>query len=530
MTLKKFGFVIGVFAVFLILFELLSPVYINYGKTEEGTIRLYGAHFNDSINNIALIKSLKLSIPPENPNFSGTKMGSYHYFINLVMAKTSQLFGIDDFTMYFKIAPLFLLSSLSFIVWRLGKKLSGSNFAGAMAVLFVMLSGNLYYLSSLFYPNSLGRPSVAWIDEFSSKLVNYQYLSSLLIMFVLFYALSIRKKLTLKTEVLVAVIVALLFGFKFYAGVLILASLFIVKKFRKIFFLSLLPTLLILFLLKGNGEVAFPFEIKPLWVIKTMFESSDRLNYPIWELARQTLLSTKSYLGIAKLYFVGLVVYLFINFGPRLVILFKKSEDEVESLTKTVSVLGILIPLVFIQRGSAAWNIVQFSYYSVACMGFLLALQVAKFKNLHVLVFSLVWLMTLPGVFYTSNDYANSPYTSGPLPNLVMALQYLRNQPYGAVLSHPIFTPNAIISAISSKPLFLGDSMILNSYGVDISVRLRQENDFFSGSMSKPTSFLSSNNLKYIISPADINLSEYKLKMIYTNMGVNIYINQVLNE
>ena len=516
----------GILVVFVILFSVISPVYINYGKTRDGTIRQYGAHFNDSVNNIALIKSLKSSIPPENPNVSGTKMTSYHYFINLIMAKISQLFHIDDFTMYFKIAPIFLLSSLSFFVWILAKRLSSSNFVGAMATLFVMLSGNLYYLSGLVYPNSSGRPSVAWIDEFSSKLVNYQYLSSLLIMFVLFYILSIRKKLTLKIEVLVAVIVAFLFGFKFYAGVLFLSSMFFVKKFRRIFFLSIPFTLLVLIFLKGERGTIFPFEIKPLWAIKTMFESPDRINYPIWELARQTLLSTKSYLGIMKLYVIGILVYLFVNFGPRLIIFFKKSENEIESLIKIISVLGILIPLVFIQRVSAVWNIVQFSYYSVACMGFLLALRIDRLRdNVKVLIFSLVWIIMLPGVIYTSNDYAKPPYTSEFSSQFIQAAEYLESLPQGSILIHPQYSSNAIVSAIAGKPAYLAEEMILNSYGTNIVLRKKETSDFFEGRMiNYDGSWFKSHDIKYVVAPVSW-LSPYRyLRAIFSNDSLNIYI------
>lgn len=504
--------VIGVLGVFVLLFSLLSPVYNNYGKTKDGTIRLYGAHFNDSINNIALIKSLKLSIPPENMNYSGTKMVNYHYFVNLIMAKASQLFHIDDFTMYFKITPLLLISTLAFSVWILARRLGGSNFVGAIATLFVMVSGNLYYFTA-------GRPSVAWIDEFSSKLVNYQYISSLLIIFILCYILSIHKKLTLKTEIIVAIMTAFLFGFKFYAGVLFLSSLFFVPKFRRIFFLSLIPTLCVLYFLKGGGDTIFPFEFKPLWVMKSMYESPDRLNYPTWELARQTLLSTNSYLGITKLYLIGGAIYLIINFGPRLISLFKKSENEVETLLKTISVFGILMPLIFIQRGSAVWNIVQFSYYSVACMGFLLALQINKLKGgIKIFIFSITWLVFFPGVLYTSHDYANPGYTATFTSQFQDAAEYLASQPIGPVLIHPQYSSNAIVSAVSGHPAYLGDLLMLNSYGIDSTKREIERDRFF-----EDTSTALPKSIKYIFTPSGLRIVNENIINIYNNSEISIY-------
>lgn len=504
--------VIGGLGIFVLLFSLLSPVYNNYGKTKNGTIRLYGAHFNDSINNIALIKSLKLSIPPENMNYSGTKMVNYHYFVNLIMAKTSQLFQVDDFTMYFKIAPLFLISLLAYFVWILAKRLCGTDFVGAMATLFVMVSGNLYYFTA-------GKPSVAWVDEFSSKLVNYQYLSSLLIIFILCYILSIQKKLTLKTEIIVATMTAFLFGFKFYAGVLFLSSMFFVPKFRRIFFLSLIPTLCVLYLLKGGGDTVFPFEFKPLWVIKSMYESPDRLNYPTWELARQTLLSTKSYFGITKLYLIGGAIYLILNFGPGLISLFKKSENEVETLLKKISVFGILIPLIFVQRGSAVWNIVQFSYYSVACMGFLFALQLNKLKGgIKIFIFSITWLVFIPGVLYTSHDYANPGYTATFTSQFQDAANYLALQPSGSVLIHPNYSSNAIVSAISGQPAYLGDLLMLDSYGINTTERGIVRDNFFSD-----TSTDLPNSIKYIFTQAGLKVVNENFSNIYNNSEISIY-------
>jgi hypothetical protein len=503
---------IGVLAISVILFSLLSPIYNNYGKTNEGTIRLYGAYFNDSINNIALIKGLKTSVPPENMNYSGTKMASYHYFINLIMAKASQLFNIDDFTMYFKIAPLLLISLLAYFSWNLATKLGGSHFVGAMGTLFVLVSGNMYYFTA-------GKPSVAWIDEFSSKLINYQYLSSLLIMFGLFFILSLYKKLTLKVEITVALITALLFGFKFYAGVLFLSSLLFVPKFRRIFFLSIIPTLCVLFFLKGGSETVFPFEFKPFWVIKSMFESPDRLNYPTWELARQTLLSTKSYLGISKLYLIGVVIYLLVNFGPRLISLLKKSENDVESLIKIISILGIIIPLLFVQRESAVWNIVQFSYYSVACMGFLLALQINKLKGgIKPMAFSILWLSLIPGVLYTVNDYANPGYTATLSVQFLEASDFLGSSPAGSVIVHPKISSNAIVSAISGHPAYLGDSLMLNSYGINSSEREKIRDDFFADtSISLPDS------IKYIFVPTSLKMQNVNFKNIYNNSEISIY-------
>src|SRR3989344_6035773 len=91
--MKKHLLAISFCLVTILLF--VSHVYLHYGYTREGTIRLAGAHYVDSMNNVALITQLQRSIPPENPNFSNTPLTNYHYFINLILAVVQSLTHVD---------------------------------------------------------------------------------------------------------------------------------------------------------------------------------------------------------------------------------------------------------------------------------------------------------------------------------------------------------------------------------------------------------------------------------------------------
>ena len=449
--------------VLLLVFSFSWPVFDQYGLRPDGSIRLFGAHYTDSINNIALIQSLKRSVPPENPNLSGTYLTNYHYFINLILAWISKYLNLDAFFVYFRLAPAILISGLTLLTYFTIFQLTTSRFRATLGTLLGMLSSNLYYTSSYLYPRLFSTPSVAWIDEFSTRLVNFQYLSSLVIILVLILLFSRGVK-----PWLVGLASGFLVGFKIYGWIAFTLACLTVRKFRLTGVISLLVGILVGFLALGSSLNGPPFVFNPFWFIKTMYESPDRLNYPTWELARQTLLSTRSYVGIIKLYLIGLAVYLFINFGPRLIAFFGRSINPTESLLRRLSLISIFIPLLFIQSG-AVWNSIQFSYYSVFFLSILTAVRI---KN--PLALASVWIVLLPWVVYTSSLYAHPPYTAQIDKKIVEAAQFLSTQPAGSVYLDSKYAGNATVSAISGHSAYLGDRSVLSSYGIDFSTRKNQ--------------------------------------------------------
>lgn len=514
--------------VFLILGTIIfnGSVFLPYAKPVYQGIKLYGTHYNDGVNNIALINSLQYSIPPQNPNFSGMVIKNYHYFINLILAVIQNVTHLDLFVLYFGLAPIFMIFVLSLLSYFYVRMYVG-RFAGSMAILFANFLGNYYYLGYFIGSHNINS-SIAWIDEYSTRITNYQLLSSYIV--ILLILICIKRN---KSVFIIGLMSGLLLGFKVYAWILWELSLIIYgsfiffikkeKKYLPIIIWSLLFSFLVgSFLFKQNSS-GFPFSFRPLWLIKSMFESSDRFAFPQWELMRQTFLENKNYFAIGKLYSWGILAFLIINFGPKIIGLIFAGKEEIQ-IIKIMILIGIIVPLLFSQSSGSSWNIVQFGYYSIFFLSILIAMVIPKlYPYFSPVLCSAFILISIPSAIVINDSYLHPPYVSGPSYELITALQYLHNQSYGVVLSHPDFNSNAIVSAISSKPLFLGDRMILESYGIDTTVRLRQEKDFFSGSMLDPKMFLIDNNIKYIVSPIKVDISQYELKMIYSNEYVSIY-------
>lgn len=511
---------VGLLGLLLLVVCWTGSVYLPYARPVEQGISLFGAHFNDGVNNIALISSLKNSIPPQNPNFSGQNIVGYHYFINLVIAMAENFFGGDPFVVYFGVVPILLLVLLSAFIYLLTSRMVG-RFLGAISVLFALLLSNYYYFAGT-------NPSVAWVDEYSTKLVNYQYLSSLVIIVGLLILVFCTSR-----PIFLGLISGLLMGFKIYAWILWIAALGIVGTYNffirkesyliKIFLWSVffsVPVYLLFFY--GAKNTGFYWD--PLWIIRSMYSSPDRLASASWELARQYYISIKNYLGLTKLYGIGAITFLLINLGPRLLGFVTNFNDNVIKLMKFMAILGLCFALLLGQSGSS-WNVIQFSYYSVFLLAILLALGFKNYSHQSkILVISVLLIISLPGSIYTNNVYSRPPYTGKFSVQVVEGLKFLAVQPMGVVLVHSEYASNAIVSAISGKPTFLAEEMILNSYGTNIMLRKKETSQFFEGRMlNYDSSWFRSHDIKYVVAPVSWLSPYWYLRAIFSNDSLNVY-------
>lgn len=495
------------------------PVYLPYGWASPTSLRLYGAHTVDATNSIALTRMFNISFPPPNPNLSDTTFVGYHYFFNLFLSAAHTVTRVDLFDLYFRYVPVFLVGLLALSIYRLVLALGQNHLSALLALLFSLLSSNWYFIAPLFYPLARLQPSVAWADTFSTSLVNYQFLSSLVILILIFrllLRLSSRRQFFLMT-----VIIAALAGFKIYAWVILQAALLSISSWRRLAVVSILATLPVLFLL-SPARSQFPFLISPLWLIRTMYESPDRLNFPVWELKRQTLLALHSYPGIIRLYFTGLSFFLVINFGPRLIGLIAPRTSKIHSLIVRMLWLALLASLIFIQVGTA-WNIVQFLYYSIFLSGLSLAFFLSRLKLTlpRLLLGTLIWLSLLPGVVSTTREYFRPPYYHPISSSLIAAADFLSSRPIGAVILPPDLTAASELTALSGLPAYFAGDLVLRSYSIDASLRQKLVGDFYSAKLSD--SQIRALQASYVIGYASSPPLSTSLNPIYRNSEIVIY-------
>ena len=206
-----------------------------------------------------------------------------------------------------------------------------------------------------------------------------------------------------------------------------------------------------------------------------MYESSDRLNTPDWELRRQYLLAHHSYPGIIKLYAIGLTVFGLINFGPLtfgwLSLLFHRHALTV--LLGVIGLTGLALGLLVVYSQTAIVT-VQFFYYPLYISGLFTALSLGyiakKHRLLAVCTLMILWFLLLPGVKHNLDYYQSSSRSSLPT-DMVSALSFLRNLPSGTILVHPQFQIGSVVTAYTHKPVYVGDEIVLYSLGIDPKAR-----------------------------------------------------------
>lgn len=501
-------------------------------------IGFWGANGHDGIWHIAVINSLK-NFSINNPIYSGTNLENYHLGFDVMVAIISKLLLIPTSVLYFQILPVLfslLIGLLSYILVRLIYK---SETAALWSVFFI------YFGTGFGWILNKGE-SVFWSQQAISTLINPPYALSLIIMTL--GVISIKKR-----NPLVSIICfSLLPQIKIYAGILSYFGLFVISTKDKSILKILIPSLIFggLFFFTVNKSSSNLILLNPGWFLETLF-GPDRLNIPKVLSALNTY---KSGMVIAKLipaYLSALTIFLIGNLGSRVVALLSlKTKPSTEELFfYTVSITGVILPMIFTQKGTT-WNTIQFFYYTTFACGILSGPAIlkicSKVKNVHIksmIVIGILFL-TIPGTFDSLKHYLPSrPPAMLPLSEL-SALVFLRDQPQGIILTQPfdsnaaerailypprplqLYESTAYVSAYAHKPSFLEDQVNANILGLSWEKRKADQTIFFQTRNSKEQEdFIEENGISYIYVTDKLpgNVLATSVAKIYDKDGIKIY-------
>lgn len=473
-----------------VIITILFSVYVNslllvpFGKLTPSGMSITGAHYVDSTWHLALINSLGRSFPPENPLYSGTYLTNYHLLSDMQISIIQKFTSIPTSDLFFRIiGPAYILF-LSILVYKVGKTIGGT-VSGLASILFIMLSSNWYYLASLSFPFASIQPSVAWVEFFSTKTVNFPLLFSLTIVLALLPILTGSIIRYLPHVVGLGVLSGALFGVKSHtalawtAGLSWLGLWELVQK-RKYILITACVSIVILamysvLLVSGTGS---SLEFNPFWFIRVMYESPEHLNHSDWELRRQTLISLNSTAGIAKLYIQGVAWFTLLNFGaflPGVISLGSRSlSNQFKILAVGCITAGAGATLLFIYQDTAIVTI-QFIYISLFFLAFLTAHLMGNIYKraplIGVGVMIIMWLTLLPGVKVITSSYISRIHHPDVSASQVSLLEFLSALPPSIAMVDEYFYSGSYIPGYTSITLYRGDSQILEGLGVDLGSR-----------------------------------------------------------
>ena len=548
---------------------LAGAVFQNSITAKSGRIYDFGMGFwgplgRDAVWHQALTNELIKNFPPENPAFSGEKLSNYHYFYNLLVAETAKLTGISTADLIYRLYPILFSTLLGVGVYFLAKTLFKDKKAILFSIFFVYFGSSFGWIVEWIKSGlPVGGESTFWANQPVSFNLNPPFAISLIIFIAVILSLKNFLERKDKSSALILILLAgTLVEFKVYAGVIVLAGLFLLglkRALRKDFRLLLISVIslllsLILFLPQNKNSTSL-LVVSPFWLVNSMVQFVDRVGWEKLASATTTYFTQKIWLKFLLAETLALVIFLVGNLGTRIVSIFA-IRDLFRILIKndghffvfSMTLVSFTIPLVFIQKGNS-WNIVQFFYYFLFLVALYSGVGLVKImetlpKTLSFVVVGLILLVTPISSFWTfrSGFYPEPPAKLSF--DELAGLNYLAGRKEGTVLVAPFkkevhakfddpyplfaYAPNPYVSAFSTKRTYLEDVEQQIILQVPYEERLANIEKFFFGlDFDWQRDFLRRENISYIYLPKGygvlLNEGDIEIKKIFENKEVDIY-------
>jgi hypothetical protein len=519
----------------------------NYG------VGYFGPLARDGVWHEALVNQLKLAVPPVNPGFAGQVLTNYHYFYDLLVAKTSQFTMASSPFLIYQFFPIIFSILLGIGTYILAQRLFSNKFVSFLAVFFAYFGSSFGWIVDVVKHREIGGESAFWANQPISMNINPPYAISLVIL--VFAAILIDtylRKPNLIKGVTLSIMIGVLVGFKAYAGAIAVSALFLLT-LKKIFFdknYTLLPVFIIsvvtsigIYLSISKGAAGL-IGFQPLWLIDTMIDAGDRVGIPNFTARRFAYLGGHRWLFYGAIELISLAIFFIGNLGTRIVAVWglrkKFLKNDLHLFTFLVMGAAVVPTLLFVQKGNP-WNVIQFFYYFLYFAGLYAAFALSRF-SIPVLVVILIVTPISSFAVFKGNLYPTPPayLSTGEFE----ALKFLSQRPTGTVLKHPfdpslragyndpyplaVYADNAYVSAFSGYPVYVEDVEQQIILDTGFQTRVDAANKFFvEKDLNWSKKFLFDNDIKYLYLPKIYHLpmaeQEYPMKKIFENNDANIY-------
>jgi len=525
-----------------------SGLNYNYG------IGFWGSNGHDAIWHLSLINHLENPFKIELSILSGETLKNYHPFYDILISSFVSVTHLSSTLWYFQIFPIISTIILLVSSFFLGRHFT-SKFSGGILLMFLNSFANSFgWLVTLFRSHTISGESLFWSMQSASNQLNPPFVLSLIFINLLLLLILNQKINSILKSFLILLILVLTPITKAYGGVVVYSifvfySLFLFKKNKKplILLLISLPLAYLIFSIY-NSTSASLFIFQPFWFTNSLIESPDRLYIPFLANMRYSLESS-GLIGprLICLYLVSIGFFYLGNFAWRLFGIFSlKSFRNILKLPLFFTIfLTALIPLFFIQKGTS-WNTIQFLYYSLFLSNIFLTFFLTNLKltKINKFIFILIITTTLISNWETIGRYLSNPAPTTLQNSEIEALNFLKNQNDGFVLTYPYdkykkknmiapiplyaYETTAYVSAFSGKEAFLEDEMNLEITGFNWRQRQSEEEKFFTTTDKFfARGFHVNNKIDYIYLVGDqffsLSIFDLQINEIFNNGQVRIY-------
>src|SRR3989344_900756 len=346
-------------------------------------INFWGVHAHDGLWHSAIAHVSFRNFPFDSPIFSGEKLFGYNFFYDFLLFLLLKA-GISPLISYFKILPIVWFIVFTFLLILLGRKIKDNPLFIGLFLFFNYFAGSFSYLLTLIHNQTLKGSSTLLVQPAMYTMSNPPYAFSQLFFIVLLIMIK-DKKFNLKSALLSGIVVSLIWGFKFYGGVIafFLISLYLflaffpknIKKLAVFFsiigFLSLF-VILVLYNPFSSVKTGSILGFAPFALIHPITEEPNQFYLRNLTDARYFLVSQNRFSPrLIAIEIVNLLIFLFFYLGTRFLSLFyvlyllvKRRLDKFDFVVLSSIIFSLILTSLFVQKGEW-WNTIQFFFYAI---------------------------------------------------------------------------------------------------------------------------------------------------------------------
>ncbi len=496
----------------------------------------------DNLWHLSLAAEVKKQIPPTFPVMSGIPLKNYHYFSDAIWGVLSKLSGIPITILYFQIGSLLVCYFLSYLIFKLAKYYTKSDFWSLICVVTTLFLGSAAFLKPLIIKGSEWSGNNFMLDTPYSQLINLH--TGLAYILILLGTLSTFKWIntkSIKYGYSAAFIFGLTFGFKtfFAIPVAIAFGLMCMYRIQETKFKSLLPLILlavisiiIIFMISdrtGLGSKS-AISLRPGWLLTKMIEDDDRFHLDNYYLKQLLYQSKNNWPRLTQMETEKVIIYIFGNFWIKLIGIFylikyiKKYKEENIFILLCITVSAIL-PLIITPQPDP-FNAVQFGQVAVIFLGLAFGLYLSTLKNSK---WRLIFVLLIPVCVYSfyKDFFGISKFNEYVVPKEeITALNYLKENTdiNSIIMVDPLFDNSKMkVTALAERRTFYTGGNLPWLLGIDDSYRKGVQQKFFSDGTDKKyiSNIITNNSINYIYTSSPIFSQEYPI--VFSNSKVLIY-------
>lgn len=512
------------------------------GVTYTDGIRFCCGDVSADIYHLGMTYSLTQHIPPFEAEMSQTFVTNYHYWSNLLMAELIRVFHLPLLHAEFQYAAPLISLELGLLAIIFSELLALGKQFTRWLLFFLYFGGDLLYLLQFIITRHIDlrlgplENGAAFLENPPRAFAIVVFLAGVLVM------IRWMQKKDFFTTVLLAFVFGSLIGLKVYIGIFVLSGLFFLAVyyfFKKDFFgvlLFLLSffTTLVVYLPVNSGAGGLFFT--GFWRFEE-FISQPLLGLSNLNVAMQIYQAHHNWIKIALYEVLFFILYTVGIFGTKL-IAFMQNRQSLRMFPKEINIFFISALVVnffiglFFQQNSGGSNSFNFLvsvyifgslYTALACTWLLRRTA----KTLQGVFIMLIIASNIPRIFYTETTTLSTLIDSKGAfvdENNLSAMAYIRNhtEQSAIVLSNASW----YLVFIAQRPVFLGDSGILESHSVDTALRKKERVEILTSNYSvKVKELIRENNITYLYLTSSTKLpnrtSEF-LTQVFNNQTIKI--------